>query len=575
MNIRLDSRAAITCHEYLHKKNAPLAFPGLKPDPIDSVAQEFKEQGGAHELNVIAALLTSVSNVIQINLKMSQKERQVQTAMALLDTEALFILGADIGEHTEIELGARTDKIIGLTQRSSRPDLLVRMGESANGTPTWAPVDIKSHSAITKNKSNKVYVSQTKSILPTGGQEQEGRLDPNDLHQLAHYTRHLQALCLDTEDLWVGIIGRDIDSCVWSRIGEVVIGSGKGQTSFLSDHDISFSQTVEIVRLSMVENSNLSQKSGIVPINSSGKMGCTACTYKSTCLAEMEMFDYGNGHVTLLARVTPTVVGKNMPDIQSIRELREVVPINDAMVAAQIRARVWKTEIPELLNPAEAFDLPEFDIEIDIDLENSMEALRELEIGEPIGRDRLYLYGYGIHDRTIDLDWQSAPIDTFFDYSNTDEGEYEVMFKMWSKLQQEIENAEKVGKTIGVFHYSPHEFSWWKKFAKRFEGKQGVPTLLEVEEFKEKYLVDLYTYAQKISFPTMSYSIKLLAPIAKFNWDVDEAGGANSLLKYKTATDMSLPPSERDEAIAWLDSYNRDDVRATFAVRNYIRGLSL
>ncbi len=286
-------------------------------------------------------------------------------------------------------------------------------------------------------------------------------------------------------------------------------------------------------------------------------------------------FDEGNGHVTLLAGVTPKVNGEKFPDIQSIRELHEQTPQNDQMIKAQIRARVWQTKVPELLDPSTALDLPEFDIEIDIDLENSMEALRELEIDEPLGIDRLYLYGYGIHDRTVDKDWLSAVIETISDYSNAEAGEYAVMLAMWNKLQEEIAKAEEANKSIGIFHYSSHEFTWWKNFAKRFKGEFGVPTMLEVETFKASYLIDLYKYTQEISFPTMGYSIKLLAPLAGFDWTVDKAGGANSLLQYKVATDPKFSQGERDDAIAWLDSYNRDDVRATFAVRSYVRGLQL
>jgi predicted RecB family nuclease len=51
------------------------------------------------------------------------------------------------------------------------------------------------------------------------------------------------------------------------------------------------------------------------------------------------------------------------------------------------------------------------------------------------------------------------------------------------------------------------------------------------------------------------------------------AGGASSLFKYRDAINEKLDQSVRDEAIAWLDAYNRDDVRATFAVRDYIRSL--
>ena len=91
----------------------------------------------------------------------------------------------------------------------------------------------------------------------------------------------------------------------------------------------------------------------------------------------------------------------------------------------------------------------------------------------------------------------------------------------------------------------------------------------------EKYFVDLRPYAEKISFPTMSYSIKALAPVAKFEWRAQDAGGAMSLLKYKAATATDVDDSVRQEAILWLRDYNLDDIRATFAVRNYIRSLEL
>jgi predicted RecB family nuclease len=399
-------------------------------------------------------------------------------------------------------------------------------------------------------------------------------LDYNDLHQLAHYTRHFQALGIDGDDLWVGIIGRDMENCIWARIGDVVMGQGQTQESFLSAYDQQFAEAREVVRLSQIENDDLSKKAGVIPVNSSGKMGCTVCKYKSTCLKEMEAFDNGHGHVTLLARITPLTVEKHFPHIASINDLLVETPLNDAMVTAKIRARVKKTEVPELLDPSTPFELPEADIEIDIDLENSMETLRELEIDEPIGEDRLYLYGFGIHDRTVSKDWRTAVIDTYSDYSNTEEGEFEVMSKMWNKLQQEITKAENSGKTIKIFHYSPHEFTWWKKYANRFVGRPGVPTLNELEEFKINYLVDLYPFAQKWAFHARSYSIKDLAPLAKFEWSVAAAGGANSLFKYRDAINQKLDQSARDEAIAWLDAYNRDDVRATFAVRDYIRSLA-
>lgn len=572
--MRLDSRTAIYCHELLHKKYAPNAFPGLTSDAPDPVIEEFKKLGFSHENKAIIALKEVIPNLIEINQDLSFPEIEMETVKALLDPDAFAIAGAYIAEYVEKKLAKAFGVEFKATERSSRPDLIIRIGTKSDGRPIWAPVDIKSHKAISDSKANFVFSSPISSILPSQDTRSQGRLDYNDLRQLAHYTRHFQALGIDGDDLWVGIIGRDLESCIWARIGDVVMGQGQAQESFLSAYDQQFAEAREVVRLSQIENNDLSKKAGVIPVNSSGKMGCTVCKYKSTCLEEMEAFDNRHGHVTLLARITPLTVEKHFPHIASINDLLVESPLNDAMVTAKIRARVKKTEIPELLDPSTPFELPEADIEIDIDLENSMEALRELEIDEPIGEDRLYLYGFGIHDRTVNKDWRTAVIDTYSDYSNTEEGEFEVMSKMWNKLQQEITKAENSGKTIKIFHYSPHEFTWWKRYANRFVGRPGVPTLNELEEFKINYLVDLYPFAQKWAFHAKSYSIKDLAPLAKFEWSVAAAGGANSLFKYRDAINKKLDQSAQDEAIEWLDAYNRDDVRATFAVRDYIRSLA-
>ena len=571
--MRLDSRAAIYCHEFLHKKYAPNSFPGLTPDEPNEVVEEFKKQGFAHEEKVVKALTESISGLILIDPSLHSSEIQSQTAMAILNPEAFIIVGGYISEITEGKLAKALGKDLKPSNRASRPDVMVRMGLRSDGAPAWAPVDIKSHKSITTNQSNTVFVSGFTKILPEMNSAQKGRLNTEDLHQLAHYTRHFQALGIESEDLWAGIIGREIGECVWARLGDVVEGQGKNATSFLSSHDQDFARAVEVIELSSLENADPKKKSGIISVLSAGKMGCTACMYKSTCLNEMKSFDYGNGHVTLLAGVTPDLVSRKFPEIQSIQELLVQSPKNDSMVTAQIRARVWKSGIPESLNPSEEILIPEADIEIDIDLENSMEALREAEIDEPLGVDRLYLYGFGIHDRTIDKDWRTANIETYSDYSNTEEGEYLVLSQMWNRLQSEIVKAESVGKSIKIFHYSNHEFLWWEKYSRRYSAKPGVPSEAELQIFKVDYLVDLLPVTRKFSFPSMTYSIKDLAPLAGFEWEVEKAGGANSLLKFRSASDPKVDAKVREEAIAWLDSYNRDDVRATFAVRAYIRGI--
>ena len=94
-----------------------------------------------------------------------------------------------------------------------------------------------------------------------------------------------------------------------------------------------------------------------------------------------------------------------------------------------------------------------------------------------------------------------------------------------------------------------------------------------VEEIMTSYFVDLLPIAEKVSFPTMNYSVKSIAKIAGFTWSTDDAGGAMSLLKYKLATSFETGIEEQEAAKRWLIEYNLDDVRATFAVRAYLRSL--
>jgi predicted RecB family nuclease len=62
--------------------------------------------------------------------------------------------------------------------------------------------------------------------------------------------------------------------------------------------------------------------------------------------------------------------------------------------------------------------------------------------------------------------------------------------------------------------------------------------------------------------------------VAGFAWKAEDAGGAMSLLKYKAATANDADEKTRNEAIEWLREYNLDDIRATFAVRAYLRSIA-
>lgn len=574
--MRLDARAALQCHEFLHKKNARNCF-----DLTDVVADspmmlELKRQGDIHEARAIENLLSKEINILVINKEQGEIEKELTTADALINSTAQIIIGAWISSVCEEKIAELTGRLTANDpDRVSRPDLLVRIGQGNDGKPRWAPVDIKSHDPVEDNKSSKLYLANWDSYLPTDGVEIVSRLELEDATQLAHYNEHLRNLGIASDEGFVGIIGRDIETIVWAKLSETALGLGGKDGNAGTDYLAKFEAAKQVVTGALARQKDPSlPPAAYSALDGDAKFGCGACTFQLICERELKSHDGGAGHVTLLAGVTKNAQSKYFPDITSIRDLAAAAGLPKQAEKFQIQAQAKVLNKAILLNPDKDFLIPEFDIEIDIDLENSLSAFQDSGLIEIEGKDRVYLYGFGIHDRTQDLDWHSATFDSFSDYSNSEEGEYQLLLKMWNFLKDHVATAQAAGKSIGIFHYSTHEKTWWRNFARNHEGKPGVPTLDEVESFIASYFQDLWGYAKQVALGTSGYGIKKLAPKAGFNWQVDDPGGALSLLKYKDAVDPNKSPAEQQESMAWLYSYNLDDVRATFAVRDYLRKLT-
>ena len=537
----------------------------------DRLADEYKRLGLVHEEKVLAKVRANGLRVHQIDLSEIYKSKSLQTAEALMNHDIDIILGANIDEETELELKQFLGDLHHLDpDRVSRPDLLVRVG--ANPHPMWAPVDVKSHGVSAENKTH-ILERANLNLTPADEPSIVGRFKKEDALQLAHYVIHLQNLGLAFTDARAGIIGKDGEYIHWANLDQVRLGKGKKAPSAILVYYENFKFAQDLAKKSIAKDKDHTLEVDSIAKVTPGDYGCMRCEFKKVCIKEIEAFDGGNGHVTLLAEVTPNFQKAHIPDIDSIADLRIATNLPAQAESAKIRARVWQTEVPELLKPHEGFEIPEFDIEIDIDLENSQAALFE-NLGEELpGKDQVYLYGYGILDRTKSKDWNKADFRSIVNFDDTVEAEIEVLSTMWKVLKAEVGKAESAGKTVGIFHYSSHEKSWFRKFARRHAAVPGIPALQEVEDFMAKYFVDLLKYSELIALPVTGYGIKKLAPLAGFEWQVSDPGGAESLLKYREAIDEKLSPAEREANREWLRSYNIDDVRSTFAVREYLRTL--
>lgn len=575
--MRLDSRASLACPEYLHKLHAPNKFDLSNVAAETPMAKAMSEQGFIHEARVVAKLISSFPGHVVVDQNLPTDVRESETVDALRSESVQLIINSVLGETAEklIATGLGRDWSDDQT-RNSRPDLLIRLSTESEPFGTWAAVDIKSHGAFDKeNKSNKVFLAPALDGSFAPDTPTVGRLKEDDALQLAHYQRHLESIGIANPDTWSGIIGRDASVIAWAKLAETKFGRGKSALSALVKYDLQFNEALRVAKTAQKRNHDPAVSAPALPMLDGDAKKCPTCSFLPICLDEMVSYK-GTGNVTLLASVTPAKACNDLPTGISIGELADLnEPLNGAGEEAKQRARVYRSGVPELKLGVSDFTIPTFDIEIDIDIENSQGALQEIGFDESVEPDRLYLYGYITHDRTATSDWITSLAGTFEDYSGSRVGEHSVYLRMWDYLQEKIAQALIAGKTIGIFHYSSHELTWWRKWVTNFADLAGTPSSTEMEDFIDHYMHDLYPVAQKIVFPPNSkspicnYSIKTLAPLAGFNWHAEDAGGANSLLKCKEAI-SGLEPAANN-AQDWLRKYNIDDVMATMALRNWLR----
>ena len=565
--MRHDSRTALVCHEYLHKKLAPSRFDLSKIITSDPLPDALKKAGIAYEQSVIDYLKTLNLRLEILDSSYPDNLWERATARAMMNPNIDIIYRASIGQFCEAELATLQGvENLGDPLRVSRPDLLIKVGISEAGRPVWAPVDIKSHNPLAENKSNNTYITKWPEFNPENAEVIIARLKDEDALQLAHYLRHLQSLGFTDGSAWAGILGKDLSFIAWANLEALTLGS----ESVLTVYELAFAEAIKIKDRAIAREADSTRAQVTIPRRVSE---CGTCEMRKICRDEMEAFDNGAGHVTLLSGITATQVALNLDGIESIAELVNATGLKPTGMKAVRRAKVWQSKVPVLLDQSVEFKIPVFDVEIDIDLENSQAAAQEAELEDSPGRDVLYMYGFGIHDRTINPDWRSVAINCIDDYSDTDQSDFNINSQMWSRLEEEVSKAEAAGKTVGIFHYGSHEQIWWKKFAYIHAAKPETPTLERIESFMAKYFVNLLPIARQVALPVTGYSIKTLAPLAGFNWEVDSAGGDNSIVVYQRATSSQSSPEQKSQAIQWLRDYNRDDVKATFAVREYLRGL--
>ena len=119
---------------------------------------------------------------------------------------------------------------------------------------------------------------------------------------------------------------------------------------------------------------------------------------------------------------------------------------------------------------------------------------------------------------------------------------------------------------LHVYHYAPYEPTAIKRLAGRYGSREEeVDRLLRGDVF-----VDLHrAVRQGIRASVESYSIKRLEPLYGFERTVDLRDAGTSIVEFESWLELGQG-MEREELLAQIEGYNRDDCLSTLHLRDWL-----
>ena len=213
-----------------------------------------------------------------------------------------------------------------------------------------------------------------------------------------------------------------------------------------------------------------------------------------------------------------------------------------------IHARAALGPEPVYRLPEAALAVPRFDIELDIDMENSLDGL-------------VYLWGVLVTDRTGTGLIEPGYI-PFITWDPTDsEAEFDVFMAFWDWLTDLREVADEAGRTAGAYYWSDAENHQIRRITVDTPLADPAEALITSEAWVD--LLPLYRCGWTNG---NNASLKTVAGTVGYTWDVDDPDGGESMLKHRDAV------TGDESARTWLLDYNSGDVEATRAVREWMNG---
>jgi predicted RecB family nuclease len=558
-----------------------------------------------------------------------QFEAEVAARLLALHPAAHVIPGAARTGREDATLGAMEagrPLILGgrlpvdlVGRRVGEPDLLV----AATGGPGYRPVDIKHHRCLDAGPGGwPSRCSPLDSPVPEAAELVPGisaRAHKEDLLQLAHYQRMLEACGMAAPGKRLGgIIGvegvvtwYDLDARRWPTPSTA--GRPK-RRSTMEVYDFEFAFRLDVLAVAAQHRADPSVALLVVPVRISE---CAECPWWSWCGPRLRA---GSGDPSLLPRLgwrewrihrghgvtsraelasldhrTATLVAGGV-DLRPITSALGTRPDDTPVTAivgerkraqlARLRAAGIRTlgdartlsprtaaycdqpmrGLPDQIDRARAalgdspvyrrrgvtrVEVPRGEVEVDIDMENV--------------EDGVYLWGVLVTNRPPG---RPAPAGyrAFCTWEPmTPEAEARLFTEFWAWLSELRAAVASAGLSFRAYCYNAAAENTQMH---RLAGGTGLRDAVTGFTGSEEW-VDLLRVFETQLLTGSSAGLKAVAPLSGFAWDVADPEGAGSMIRYDEAVGAGDPAAAR-AARDWLLAYNRSDVEATLAVREWL-----
>jgi len=551
-----------------------------EPQAATGFQRLLQERGVHHEQAVIDALLATRPDAVDAGAAGDRLDRLEATAAAMAAGSSLVV-------RTRLPYD-----LVG--RRVGEADVLVRVGDAPiDGRWRYAPVEVKLRRTLDGDASaGDPLVTLASSALPTGvqiladlrvpapegcvpvGAGSGGSGVGDDLVQLAHYHRLLEACGhawrRDADGAVIaGVIGAE-GVVAWHRLDVERLSVGEDvdpdrRESALERYDREFAHRLAVADTARAHATDPSVPLLEEPVRVSE---CTDCRWRAHCDATRD----ASRDVSVLPRATrngawPALRAAGLGTLDALAAHDPARPIGGLTAGAvatlvdEARARVAPA-FAHRRRGVDAVTVVRGDVEVDVDMENT-------DAGATGGA---YLWGTWVTDRaSTGLAPEGYHPHVAWDADPAAAGAA-AFAAFWTWLTDLRTACAQAGASLRLFCWHQQaEIGWLRAGARQLAASGGPDHALQVEELvASDEWVDLKLVWQRQVVTGHGSGLKLVAGRLGFAWDDDDPGGAQSIVWWTNAVDPGRTEAERSTWRARLLTYNRDDVRATLHVREWL-----